>query len=107
MVSDDRITPGMDAMKQLDMFGFDARPAPPPLPPRSQYTHYPEELVKRLGATLRLAERAQFRPWAEWETKTEIKLFHECVERLPPEYRGDLADRFRAQMTRLGLSESA
>lgn len=89
-------------MSQLDMFGHTPQPIPPHEPP-PEFAPFPDQLYKRLNRTLMMAERAERLPWPEPRVAAyEVEQFLACVERLPPDRRGDLAVRFRTQMTRLG-----
>lgn len=91
---------------QLDMFGV-AEPAP-----RAPYVHpefapFPDALIKRLRGDLGMLRRCLTLPWEDFEEQREAGLFLACVDRLPPDRRGDLADEFRAEMKRLGRPDLA
>ena len=88
------------AQAQLDMFGDEparARPLSPPPP----FAPFPDALIRRLSATLRMVRAAEVMPWPAAEASSEATLFLSAVERLPPDRRGDLAEAFRIEMARL------
>jgi hypothetical protein len=86
---------------QLDMFGSSTvEPArvdyvPPPFAP------FPDALLRRLNATLRMLQSAEVMPWPAAEAKGRATLFLGAVERLPPDRRGNLAALFRSEWVRL------
>jgi hypothetical protein len=82
------------------MFGAPPPPARPVYTP-PQFAPYPDSLLRRLGATLRLVQTAEYLPWPLVQAKREADLFLGCVERLPPDRRGNLAEAFQAEMARL------
>ena len=88
-------------VKQIDMFG------PGPCEPRAAYTPppfapYPDALLRRLTAMLRLLQSAEIMPWPAPEAKSRVQLFLGSVERLPADRRGTLAEAFKAELARLG-----
>jgi hypothetical protein len=88
------------ALAQLDLFGDETQPprslsAPPPFAP------FPDALLRRLNAKLRMVRAAEVMPWPQAGAEREADLFLSAVERLPPNRRGDLAEAFRTEIARL------
>ena len=69
-----------------------------------EFAPFPDALARRLEGDLRELQSAQWSPWRPEYAAEEIDKFLSCVARLPPEKRGDLADRFQAELNRLGLT---
>ncbi len=94
------MTSGMSPEKQLDMFG-----APPPQPrpvfTPPEFAPYPDSLLRRLTATLRMVQAADYLPWPPDQARREAAIFVGAARRLPPDRRGDLVEAFEAAMARL------
>jgi hypothetical protein len=88
------------SVKQLDMFGA-APPLARPVFTPPEFAPYPDSLLRRLNATLRMVQTAEYLPWPPAEANRERETFLGAVERLPPDRRGDLAEAFEAEMARL------
>ena len=86
--------------KQLDMFGPPSpRSRPVHTPP--EFAPYPDSLLRRLTATLRMVQSADYLPWPPAEAQRETAIFVGAARRLPPDRRGDLVEAFAAAMARL------
>jgi hypothetical protein len=85
---------------QLDMFG-EATPQVAVTCAPSPFAPFPEALLRRLGASLRMLRAAEVMPWPPAEAASRAALFLAAVERLPPDLRGDLAQEFSAEISRL------
>ena len=91
----------MASSAQLDLFPEEALVAPAPSWKPPAFAPYPHALLRRLGATLRMLQRAVAWPWPEALVEGEVRQFLACIERLPPDMRGDLAESFQAEIARL------
>jgi hypothetical protein len=85
---------------QPDMFGVVAQPRKAP-PPRPEFTEFPQSLARRLNADIRWLYPCQTLPWSEAELARRDRDFRACVEELHPDYRGDLLERWEAEIGRL------
>jgi hypothetical protein len=94
-------------MAQLEMFGHEVISTPGSArrvvwtPP--EYTPFPDALCRRLEIDLRRLQSAEWSPWPAERVRDEVEQFLGCVDRLPPDRRGDLAQRFKAELARLGV----
>lgn len=91
---------GAARVSQLDMFA-DVRPERAAFV-RTEFTEFPDSLIRRLGYELRRLEQAEFMWWSVEQLERETRMFMGCVRRLPPERRGDLAERWAVEVRRLG-----
>jgi hypothetical protein len=95
----------MDTATQLDMFS-EATPQPRATAAPPPYAPFPDALLRRLKATLRMLQAAEVMPWREAEAASQAALFLGAVKRLPPERRSGLAEDFQAQFDRLTEGEA-
>lgn len=89
------------APEQPDMFGHSTAQPVRPRTPRPEFTPFPTSVAKRLNAEIRSLWPAQCLPWPEARAAEKEASFMARVAMLPPEHRGDIAERYLAEIARL------
>lgn len=86
---------------QPDMFGH-ATPQPKKAPPpRPEFYPFPEAAARRLNADIRRLYHCETLPWSAEELARRDEDFRARLTELHPDWRGDLLERWEAEIGRL------